>query len=249
MEARDRIIVALDASTMNEAVNIAKELGPHVGALKIGMEIMNSEGAPQVTSAVSRYGKVFFDGKFKDIPNTVSRASKAVARLGVWMFNVHCLGGVTMMAQAKAAVHEEAKRVGLKPPLTIGVTILTSFDVKAINELGFEHVRDEAELRKLVVRLALLAKQAGLDGVVASPLEIEAIRAACGKDFLIVTPGVRPVWAAANDQKRIMTPEEAIKAGADYIVIGRPITNPPKEVGSPLAAVEKIVEELRQAVN
>ncbi len=244
MEPKDRIIVALDASRLADAVNIAKDVGPNVGALKVGLEILMSEGAPQVVREISKYGKIFFDGKFKDIPNTVAGASKAATRAGSWMFNVHCLGGVPMMAKAKEASILEAKTLGITPPLVIGVTILTSFDAKTINELGFDNVRDELELKHLVVRLAQLAKQAGLDGVVASPLEIEAIRAACGNDFLIVTPGVRPLWAAANDQKRIMTPGEAVKAGANYIVIGRPITNPPKEIGTPADAVKKIVAEL-----
>ncbi|PIR16704.1 MAG: orotidine-5'-phosphate decarboxylase [Deltaproteobacteria bacterium CG11_big_fil_rev_8_21_14_0_20_49_13] len=241
---REKIIVALDAPTLSAASQIADSLKGHIGALKVGMELLNSEGSPQVVEAISPKGKVFFDAKFKDIPNTVAGAARAVTRMNVWMFNVHCLGGVTMMSAAVKTADEEAAKLGKERPLVIGVTVLTSIDAKALNEIGFEHVRDGAELKKLVVRLALLAKQAGLDGVVASPREITAIREACGQDFLIITPGVRPVWAAAGDQKRVMTPNEAVKAGADYLVIGRPITNPPKEIGTPSDAAKKILEEI-----
>lgn len=244
MKPHERIIVALDASTIDDAKKIASSLKNSVDALKVGLELLSSEGAPQVLNALSGYGKIFFDGKFKDIPNTVAGAAKAATRLNSWMFNVHTLGGVQMMTAAREAAESESKRLGIKKPLITGVTILTSLDVKALNEVGFDHVRDSDELKKLVTKLSLLAKQAGLDGVVASPQEIKNIREACGKDFLIVTPGVRPLWAAKGDQKRIMTPREAVDAGADYLVIGRPITSPPPEVGSPVDAVKKIIEEL-----
>lgn len=241
---KDKIIVALDAPTIKAASEIADTLKGSVGALKVGMEILNSEGAPQVVNALSSKGRIFFDAKFKDIPNTVAGAARAVTRMNVWMFNVHCLGGIAMMSAAVKAADDEAARLGKKRPLVTGVTVLTSIDAKALNEIGFEHVRDSVELRKLVVRLALLAKQAGLDGVVASPWEITAIREACGSDFMIITPGVRPVWAAACDQKRVMTPGEAIRAGADYLVIGRPLTDPPKEIGTPAEAAKRILEEI-----
>lgn len=241
---KSKIIVALDSPTLEAAIKAASQLKDRVGAIKVGLELITSEGAPNVVRALSKFGDVFFDGKFKDIPNTVAGAARAVTRLSPWMFNVHCLGGVAMMAAARQATEEEAANCGLKRPLVIGVTILTSIDAKALNEIGFEHVRDADELKKLVVRLSLLAKQAGLDGVVASPQEIENIRAACGNDFLIVTPGVRPVWAAKGDQRRVTTPREAIEAGADYIVIGRPITDPPKEIGTPLDAIKLIEKEI-----
>jgi orotidine-5'-phosphate decarboxylase len=243
MNPKEKIIVALDTGTLGEASSLAALIGPEVGALKVGLELLTSQGAPKVVNALSQ-SRLFFDGKFKDIPNTVAGASKAVTRLGVWMFNVHTFGGVAMMAAAKAASVEIADELEITRPMILGVTVLTSIDAKALNEIGFEHVRDANELKKLVVRLSLLAKQAGLDGVVASPQEIKAIREVCGSDFLIVTPGVRPSWANAGDQKRITTPREAINDGADYIVIGRPITNPPKEIGSPLDAVRKIIKEI-----
>lgn len=241
---QEKIIVALDEPQLGKAVRIAEEIGRDVGAFKVGLELITSEGAPQVVRAISKYGKIFFDGKFKDIPNTVAGAARAVARLGIWMFDVHCFGGVSMMSQAKEVSAEEAEKNGFERPLVVGVTILTSMSARLINEVGFEHVRDETELQMLVVRLSLLAKQAGLDGVVASPMEVEAIRKACGGDFLIVTPGVRPEWASHGDQKRVATPREAVSSGADFLVIGRPITNPPKEIGSPLSAIARIIDEI-----
>jgi orotidine-5'-phosphate decarboxylase len=244
MKPHERIIVALDAPNIDDAKKTASSLKNSVGALKVGLELLSSEGAPQVLKALAGYGRIFFDGKFKDIPNTVAGAARAATRLKSWMFNVHTLGGVQMMAAAREAAETESKRLGINKPLVIGVTILTSLDVKALNEVGFDHVRDSEELKKLVVKLSLLAKQAGLDGVVASPQEIKNIREACGSNFLIVTPGVRPQWASKGDQKRVMTPHEACDAGADYLVIGRPITNPPAEIGSPVDAIKKIVEEI-----
>ncbi len=245
MNLKDRIIVALDVPTLNEAEGLAGELGPKVGALKVGLELLTAEGAPRVVSALAKYGRIFFDAKFKDIPNTVAGASRAVTRLGVWMFNVHCMGGLEMMKAAKLASVEEAKKLNITPPLVIGVTILTSMDVKTLNDIGLQGIKNADDLKKQVVRLALLAKDAGLDGVVASPQEIIDIRAACGKDFLIVTPGVRPTWAAKGDQKRVATPREAVENGAVFLVIGRPVTNPPKEVGTPADAVEKILDEIK----
>lgn len=245
MNPKDKIIVALDAPTLADAEKIAGSVGSKIGALKVGLELLTAEGAPKVVSALAKYGRIFFDAKFKDIPNTVAGAARSATRLGVWMFNVHCMGGLEMMKAAKLASIKEAKRLNIAPPLVIGVTILTSLDVKALNEIGLQDMKNADDLKKQVVRLALLAKNAGLDGVVASPQEIKDIRAACGKDFLIVTPGVRPTWAAKGDQKRVTTPREAIENGADYLVIGRPITNPPKEVGSPADAVERILGELK----
>lgn len=241
---KDKIIVALDVNNIKDAKKMACEVGPHVGAIKVGLEIMNSCGAPQVVNALKSAGaNIFFDGKFKDIPNTVAGAVKAATKMGVWMMNVHATGGLAMMRAAKASAEQAAKEAGVSCPLLIAVTILTSLDVSAMQEIGLG-IKSEDDLQQEVVRLARLTKLAGLDGVVASPKEIEAIRNACGPDFKIVTPGIRPKWAATGDQKRIMTPREAVKKGADYLVIGRPITRPPAEIGSPANAAKKIVEEL-----
>lgn len=243
MDPKDKILVALDVDTIDKAAKLASELKGLVGGVKVGLELITSCGAPQVVSALKSQ-RIFFDGKFKDIPNTVAGAARAVSRLGVWMYNVHALGGKKMMEEALKGSEAGAKESGVKRPLNIAVTILTSFDVVALKAIGLNADSDE-DIAEHVVRLALLAKSSGMDGVVASPKEIEAIRFACGKDFLIVTPGVRPSWASVGDQKRVMTPKEAVQKGADYLVIGRPITNPPAEIGSPAMAVKKILEELR----
>lgn len=205
-------------------------------------------------------GDIFMDLKLNDIPNTVAGASGAIAQMGVRMFNVHCLGGRKMMEEARRAVKETLGNLSsdntTKGPLILGVTVLTSLDFEALKEIGlitqtwlnqYLSVTDDIKrimIEEIVVRLALLAKSSGLDGVVASPKKITAIRKACGKDFLIVTPGVRPEWAALADQKRVMTPREAVKAGADYLVIGRPITSPPPEIGGPVEAAKRILAEI-----
>lgn len=243
MNPKDKIIVALDVPTVGEAVSLADTIG-EVGALKVGLELITSCGAPQAVTALSKKGRVFLDAKFKDIPNTVAGAARAAVRAGAWMFNLHAMGGADMMKAAKEAAEDEAEKLNVKRPLIIAVTLLTSIDAEAARSVGFDSVNSESVIKSLVVRLAVLAKSAGLDGVVASPEEIEPIKKACGADFLVVTPGIRPKWSASNDQKRITTPAEAIKRGADYIVIGRPITSPPKEVGGPREAIIAIIKEL-----
>lgn len=261
MEARDRIIVALDVPTIGSAMGLVEKLRPHVGYFKVGLELLTSEGAPKVVRAVKEAGgKVFFDGKFKDIPNTIAGASRVVVNLGADMFNVHCLGGAAMMKAARQAADETAKTKSVPRPIILGVTILTSLDYSDLVQLGFYeelNIADEAELavikrsrieRLVSHQLAWLAQESGLDGVIASPQEIKAIREYTQPEFLVVTPGVRPLWAAVGDQKRVMTPNEAIKAGADYLVIGRPITQPPAEIGTPVDAAKKIAEEIAAAI-
>jgi orotidine-5'-phosphate decarboxylase len=255
MKAKDRIIVALDVDSLEKAGLLVESLAPHVGCFKVGLELLTAVGAPKVVGFVHSFGgEVFFDGKFKDIPNTVAGVSKAVARMGVRMFNVHCFGGSAMMKAAKSAVEEVCGSE--KRPLILGVTLLTSLDYNDLVEMGIYdelNIADHEEkkrieqngIERLAVRhLAYLAQECGLDGVIASPKEIAAIRNYCQPELLVVTPGVRPEWAATGDQKRIMTPGEAIKAGADYLVIGRPITKPPVEIGSPVDAAKRIAEEI-----
>jgi orotidine-5'-phosphate decarboxylase len=183
-----------------------------------------------------RGARIFYDSKFHDIPNTVAGAAAAAARLGVSMFNVHALGGVAMMAAARAAAAEAARGAGLPAPLVIAVTIVTSLgDREVREELGIPSTAGEAALR-----LAQLAKEAGLDGVVASVHEVPAIKRVCGTHFLTVTPGIRPAGAAVGDQSRVATPREAVAAGADLLVIGRPITR----ADDPTAALEMVLEEM-----
>lgn len=261
MEPKDRIIAALDVSSAYDAEILLQEIREHIGCAKVGLELLTAEGAPHVVQTMRAFGaRVFYDGKFMDIPNTVAAAVRAVTKLGVDMLNVHCLGGPAMMKAAAEAAAREAEVLGIPRPKVLGVTILTSLNDGDLRAMGVEArvgpddfsfklaEQDQADVEIIVTRLARLAKECGLDGVITSPQEIAAIRQECGAGFLIVTPGVRPEWAATQDQKRVMTPGDAIRAGADYLVIGRPITKPPAEIGSPLDAVRNIVDEIAGAL-
>lgn len=234
---KNRIIVALDVDTIDKAVELVELLKTEVGAFKVGLELVNSVGLGIFDDIrLAGANRIFYDCKFHDIPNTVSGATRAAARQRVWMLNVHCSGGRAMMEAAKQAMSDVAVEADIQPPLIVGVTVLTSIDRRALNE----ELRVSGLVEDQVVHLALLAKEAGLDGVVASPQEIEPIRAACGPDFLIVTPGVRPIGAEIGDQKRVMTPGETVLKGADYLVIGRPIT----KAKDPVAAARAIAAEI-----
>lgn len=232
-DARKKIIFALDVHGLEDIDRWAGALAGKVGMFKVGKELFTSCG-PAAVKAVQRHGgQVFLDLKYHDIPNTVASAMCEAARLGVQLTNLHALGGAEMMETAVAAVHKEFSDT--ERPRLLAVTILTSSTVETLRQVGIEH-----SVQDMVVRLARLAKASGMDGVVASPLEIGLIREACGKDFLIVTPGVRPSFAAVDDQKRIMTPAEAVSNGADYLVIGRPIA----KAADPVHAAELITEEI-----
>jgi orotidine-5'-phosphate decarboxylase len=236
--AKDRIIVALDLPTAAEALSIVEELNDAVGAFKVGLQLFTHAGPDLVRKLVNTGSHVFLDLKFHDIPNTVAKASVEAARLGVWMFNVHAFGGAEMMRQASKEVGEVCEREGLERPLIIAVTVLTSSNSDTLKEIGVEQ-----ETQAQVLKLAELTAQCGLDGVVASPLEIEPIRARiASKDFVIVTPGIRPSSATQDDQKRVMTPGEAVLVGADHLVIGRPIT----AAADRAKAVEDIVSEMER---
>ncbi len=232
-EAKNKIIFALDVDKLSDIDQWAERLSGNVGMFKVGKELFTS-GGPAAVEAVKRHGgEVFLDLKYHDIPNTVAQAMLAAGRLGVRLANLHALGGPEMMEKASQAVRKEFGEA--ERPRLLAVTILTSSTQDTLKAVGIEHPVEE-----MVVRLAKLAKESGMDGVVASPLEIKAIRAACGPEFLIVTPGVRPSFAAVDDQKRIMTPAEAVKAGADYLVIGRPIA----KAADPVQAANLIVDEI-----
>ena len=216
---KDKVIIALDVNTLKEEEKLLDMLSPHVQVFKVGMELFYSCGTKAI-DLVKKYDKdIFLDLKFHDISNTVYAASKAAVKFGAYMFNVHASGGLEMMKKAVESAEEESERLGISRPKILGVTVLTSIDSEALKKTGINKSPEEQ-----VLNLARLAKDAGLDGVVASPEEISAIRKAMGKDFLIVTPGVRPEGGDVGDQKRIATPKEAFQRGADYIVIGRPIT-------------------------
>jgi orotidine-5'-phosphate decarboxylase len=238
-EARKRLIFALDVDCFEEAEKWVRLLQGKVGIFKVGKQLFTRCGPAVVKMVRDAGGEVFLDLKYHDIPNTVAMAGAEAARLGVRMFNVHALGGRQMMEQTVAEVDRIYPRGHAERPLLLAVTILTSSNDQTLREIGIE--RPVAEM---VPRLAALAQQAGFDGVVASPLEVQLIREACGADFAIVTPGVRPAFSSRDDQKRVTTPADAIAAGADYLVIGRPIS----AAADPVAAAELILQEMAAAL-
>lgn len=235
-EPRDSLIVALDVDSAAKALQLVQMLAPVVNWFKVGMELFSAEGPKVVQELKAAGAKIFVDLKFHDIPNTVAGAGAAITRLGVDMFNVHCSGGKEMMQRTVERSREAAAKAGRPLPYIIGVTVLTSMSEAVLQgELAVNRGMSEQ-----VQALAVLAKEAGLDGVVASPREIELIRRACGEDFLIVTPGVRPKWAELNDQHRVLTPGEAFGLGATHLVVGRPIT----AAAEPVDACRKILSEM-----
>jgi len=236
--ARSRLILALDVGgDVEDALSWVGRLKGHVGMFKVGKEAFTSFGPAIVKSVQERGGKVFLDLKFHDIPNTVAGAAEAATKLGVAMFNLHALGGRKMMEEAVRAAKAVSERMGSPMPVVLAVTVLTSLNEGDMEELGFH----KASPQQLVVRLARLAKEAGVSGVVASAQEAESIRDACGRDFVIVTPGIRTSGTTQrDDQKRVVTPEEAVRRGADYLVVGRPILEAP----DPVAAADGIVEAI-----
>ncbi len=225
-----KIIVALDYPQAAPALELVQRLEPSLCRLKVGKELFTVAGPQFVEQLQKRGFDVFLDLKFHDIPNTTAQACKAAASLGVWMVNVHALGGRHMMETAREALENVANR-----PKLIAVTVLTSMAQEDLQSIGIT-----ASPAEMVSRLAGLAKDSGLDGVVCSAQEASALRQQCGKDFCLVTPGIRPANAAANDQSRIMTPRAALEAGSSYLVIGRPIT----QAGDPLTALKEISQDI-----
>lgn len=225
---QDKIIIALDVPDTDGALRLLDSLGDPPALCKIGLELFTAEGPSVIKAVQDRGSRVFLDLKFHDIPNTVAHAVKSASGLGVAMTTLHASGGPVMLeAAAKAAEGSEL--------LLLAVTVLTSMDAAQLSSTGIS-----VEPREQVLRLAGLASDAGIDGVVCSPLEVNAIRTSLGNNLRIVTPGVRPTWAATGDQKRVMTPAEAVKEGSDWLVIGRPIT----AAENPREAYAKVVEEL-----
>ena len=228
--ADQRIVVALDVSNATELRELVKQIPNTHCRVKIGKELFTSIGPLAIEICHDAGLEVFLDLKFHDIPNTCAKAVRAAARWGVWMTNVHCSGGTDMMRAAREILEGEAHR-----PLLIGVTVLTSMSGSDLQELGVSR-----ELESQVDHLAGLANASGLDGVVCSAQETQRLRQSLGTDFCLVTPGIRPSWAAADDQNRIVTPKDAVANGSDYLVIGRPIT----ASDHPETAIARIVEEL-----
>lgn len=234
---RDRIVLALDVDSDQEALGIVAELKDSVGVFKVGHQLFTAYGPDIVRRIIGTGGRVFLDLKYHDIPSTVAKASAEAVKLGVSIFNVHSLGGLDMMKAAAEAAKETAGKHNLPAPTVLAVTVLTSMDEKDLRK----ELKITRSLQREVAHLARLAQRAGLHGVVASPREIKMLRRAVRGEFVILTPGVRPAWAGKDDQKRVMTPGEAVKAGADYIVVGRPVLN----AADRKEAVVKILEEIK----
>jgi len=239
MEARKRLIFALDVNSFEKAQSWVDQLHDQVGLFKVGKQLFTRCGPKVVEMIRERGSDVFLDLKYHDIPNTVAKAGVEACRLGAGMFNVHALGGLEMMQKTVEEVEAWCAQNDQLRPIMLAVTILTSSTEETLRGVGIDRPVSE-----MVPRLAKLAKEAGFDGVVASPLEVGLIREACGEDFAIVTPGVRPASAALDDQKRVMTPAEAIAAGASHLVIGRPISS----AADPAAAASNILEEIAGAL-
>jgi orotidine-5'-phosphate decarboxylase len=235
MDARERLIVALDVKTPEEAIALIDTLSPVVDVFKVGVAPFTGYGQEVLDKLEDVGKKVFLDLKFHDIPNTVKNAAYVSTAKGVFMLNFHCLGGKKMLRAAAEGAKEASAALGKKLPILLGVTILTSMDAEEMRAIGLA-----GNVQEKVIELAQLASEAGMDGVVASAQEAETIKQSVGKDFVVVTPGVRPEWAAAGDQKRIGTPKGAIENGADYIVVGRPIIQAP----DPQDAARRIIEEM-----
>lgn len=239
-QSKSRIFVALDVPTLPEALALVEQVHEYVAGFKVGLELCSAVGVPQVVEAVNAAGgSVFLDLKLHDIPITVAGAVRAVTRNAdstIRILTLHCSGGSAMLRAAATVTKNMPER-----PRLLGVTVLTSLDQRTLGaELGVARM-----LENQALHLAQVAQESGMDGVVASPHECTAIKRACGDDFLVITPGIRPAWSARGDQHRFMTPVEAVRAGADYLVIGRPITAAPASSGGPAAAAARIVEELQ----
>lgn len=227
---KDKLIISLDGDSLDHAAQLVDGLKSEVSNFKVGMQLFTACGPSVIKMIQDHGGKVFLDLKYHDIPSTVAKAVYVAAKLGVAMINVHATGGRRMMAEALAAAQDAADG---EPPMIIGVTVLTSME--SLGDIGIQF-----EIREQVLRLAQLAQEVGLHGVLASPLEIQPIRQKCGKKFTIVTAGIRPAGTHLDDQARIASPKQAISAGADFLVVGRPVT----EAKDPLLAAKNILKEM-----
>lgn len=239
-EIKEKIVLALDVETIEEAKELVDKLSPYTGTFKVGLQLFMGYGLEIVNYILSKNSNFFLDVKLHDIPNTVQKASENIILRGANFFNIHCTGGVEMMKAARIGADKIAQQLNKKPPIILGVTMLTSISQNVLDN-EFEVNKNVSEF---AIRLAKLAKEAGLDGVVASAVEVENIKKELGPDFKVLCPGIRPKWSLTDDQKRIATPSEAIKRGADYIVIGRAVTK--RE--NPIEAMEKIYKEIEEEI-
>lgn len=239
--ARDRLMVAIDVPDAEHAVQLVRTLKDEVRLFKIGLELHNALGPRILELIYSEGGRVFLDLKYHDIPSMVGRAARVVTGFGVWGFSVHVMGGSRMMTAALDAARQRAEELRIPAPHALGLTLLTHVDQRSLNE----ELHVPGDLVERVVWQARRAKECGLPGCIASPREVEAVRAACGPEFVIVTPGIRPSWAREqNDQRRVLTPAEALRAGSDYLVVGRPITLADK----PADAARRMIAEMEEAL-
>lgn len=238
---KDRIILALDVEQKEEAISLIKELKDYVGVFKIGLPLYINSG-PDIIKIIKEEGKeVFFDGKFHDIPNTVAKSCANLVKLGVSFFNLHITGSSKMISSAVKATREAAKEMGIEKPKILGVTLLSSFGQKTFTEeLGYSANMDE-----YVMRMAKIATLSGMDGIITSASDMPKIKAEMGKDVILVCAATRPTWSVIDDQVRIVTPRDAIKSGADYLVIGRPVTLAENKQ----SAAQMIIDEIEEAIN
>ena len=232
---KEKIVLALDVETLEEAKKLVDELSPYVGTFKVGLQLYTGFGNEIIDYIKSKNSNFFLDVKLMDIPNTVKKASENIVLRGANFYNVHALGGLEMMKQSKEGAYKAAEKLGKNPPLILAVTVLTSISQEVLDN----EIKVNTQVRELAINLAKLAKEAGLDGVVASVHELRAIKEACGEDFKVLCPGIRPLWSLKDDQKRIATPAQALKDGADFLVIGRAVTAAEDRV----EAMKKIYEE------
>lgn len=239
--AKERIILALDVDNLEEAENLVTELKDYVGYFKVGLQLFTSYGFSAIKMIKDHGGKVYCDLKFHDIPHTVSHACSNLIKHNINFFNLHLQGGSKMVAQVVKTAKSTAKSLEVDPPCILGVTLLSSFGQRTLTE----ELCVEKNIEEYILQLAQIAKDNGLDGIVAGASEAKRIRQEFGEDFILLCPAIRPTWAAVNDQVRVDTPSEAIKAGADYLVIGRPITDAQDKV----SAVNLIIDEINSVLH
>ncbi|HNW26687.1 MAG TPA: orotidine-5'-phosphate decarboxylase [Candidatus Gastranaerophilaceae bacterium] len=239
--AKDRIVLALDVDNINTAKDIVTELKDYVGFFKVGLQLLTSCGFEAIKMVKETGGKVYCDLKFHDIPNTVAHACANLVKRNIDFFNIHLQGGSKMVSQVVKAAKETSKDLNTEPPTILGVSLLSSFGQRTLTQ----ELCVDKNIEEYIMQLALMAKETGLDGIVASAAEARKIRNELGDDFIIMCSATRPTWAAVNDQVRVDTPTEAINAGVDYLVIGRPVTEAPDRI----AAVNLIIDEINTALN
>lgn len=238
--AVDKLVLPLDVNSLDEAKQLVMELKDYVGVFKVGLQLFTSVG-PDIIKLIQGEGKeIFFDGKFHDIPNTVAKASANLVKHGVTFFNIHITGGSKMIHNCLKLSKETAKSYGFPKPTVLGVTLLTSFGQRTLTE----ELLINLNIDDYVSQLAKVAKKSGLDGIIASATDVPKIKKECGEDFIILCPAIRPTWSVVNDQIRVVTPRDAIRAGVDYLVVGRPITSAKDRI----SAAKLVIDEMEEAL-